>query len=290
MMKKLILCGLVGVLTSASACLQPEGRTVVDHKGRIVFEEELAFWDIFTRPQNPLYLQKMVVEYKHICDTSTNPLDHQKYASFLIQSHKYDTAKRVLQVVEKRFPNKYETAANLGTAYELLGINDSALMWIQKGMELKPESHLGSEWLHVKILQAKIGRGVDVIKSNFLIGHDFGEETMPVSSLDSNQLITLRNHIYYQLNERLQFVNPKDLIVGKLLFELGNIVSLTDNITASLNLYRSAKAYGFDSSLMQKRYQYFFKIEDQSLKEHNKSLHESHQHNQAPKPPKKKKK
>lgn len=274
-MAKIFLLFFAGSLTSTWACLQPEHRTSVDKKGRIVLEDEFSsYWDIFTRPQNPLYLQQKVEEYRVICDTSANHLDHQKYASFLIQSGAYDKAKKLLLTLEKRFPDMYETAANLGTTYELLGINDSALSWIQKGLQLKPSSHLGSEWLHVKILEAKIKKDTNLIKSDFLVGHSFGEEKLPQSDLDSAQLITLRNHIYYQLNERLQFVEPKDLVVGKLLFELGNIISITDNITSALNLYRSAKAYGFDSPVMKKRYQYFYEIEASSLKDYNRKLYE----------------
>lgn len=275
-MKKFLLTIGLSLSVLSWACLQPEGRTSVDHKGRIIFDEH-EFWDIFVRSQNPKYLKKKADEFQRICDTSRNMMDHQEFVSYLIQLHKYDTAKLILRAIEKRFPNKYETASNLGTLYELMGVNDSALIWIKKGLELNHNSHQGSEWLHVKILEAKMKPNTDVRRHGFLIGHDFGDEEMPKSSLDSTQLITLRNHIYYQLNERMQFIGPQNLIVGKLLFELGNIVSMTDNISAALNLYRTAKAYGYDSHLMQKRYQYFYKIEDKSLREHNEKFYRSHE-------------
>jgi len=45
---------------------------------------------------------------------------------------------------------------DLGTAYELAGKNEPALRWIREGLRRNPNSHKGTEWLHVKILEAKI--------------------------------------------------------------------------------------------------------------------------------------
>jgi len=57
--------------------------------------------------------------------------------------------------IERWHPGLYATAANLGTAYELLGNVDSAYYWIEEDMRRNPQGHEGSEWMHLCILSAK---------------------------------------------------------------------------------------------------------------------------------------
>ena len=58
--------------------------------------------------------------------------------------------------LERRYPGHHETAANLGTALELAGHDAPALQWIRIGIRRNADEHYGSEWLHVRILEAKI--------------------------------------------------------------------------------------------------------------------------------------
>ncbi len=87
----------------------------------------------------------------------------------------------LFQKLEQEEPGTYRTAANLGTCYELCGQDQEALHWIQVGMKLFPQSHEGTEWLHVKILQAKIAiaKDPDWLKSHSVLGYDFGPELRP---------------------------------------------------------------------------------------------------------------
>ncbi|MEM7391121.1 MAG: hypothetical protein AAF492_02140 [Verrucomicrobiota bacterium] len=62
----------------------------------------------------------------------------------------------LLQRMEAETPGRYNTAANLGTAYELSGDNRNALTWIREGIERNPKAHDGTEWLHAVILETKI--------------------------------------------------------------------------------------------------------------------------------------
>lgn len=70
-------------------------------------------------------------------------------------------------------------------------------------------------------------------------------------------MIKLRDALYFQLNERVSFIEPKDKIVGLLLFELGNILALTDDLTIALRTYERAMEYGHESEVMEKRYEKF---------------------------------
>lgn len=59
--------------------------------------------------------------------------------------------------------------------------------------------------------------------------------------------------MYYQLNERVSFIAPKDKIVAQLLFDLGNTAYLLGNYTNSLNDYKEAKKYGFTGQIIEPR-------------------------------------
>ena len=82
--------------------------------------------------------------------------DYSDYGVMLAYNGEYLRAKAIFIEIENKSPGLYATASNLGTTYELLGQNDLALHWITKAIKINPNSHNGSEWIHVKILEAKI--------------------------------------------------------------------------------------------------------------------------------------
>lgn len=140
----------------------------------------------------------------------------------LIILGKYREAIDLYKKIEKLEPGRYSTASNLGTAYELSGDNTKALHWIRRAVQINHDSHYGSEWIHINILKAKL-KGNQYITSTFLIGQDFGNHKIPFSKLSGKELFLLKKQLYYQLNERISFVEPKDKIVAVLLFDLANI-------------------------------------------------------------------
>lgn len=74
----------------------------------------------------------------------------------LMKLGEVDSALSILEPLALEHPEEYNILANLGTCYELSGRLDSALKYISLGLEKNPNSHRGSEWIHVKILEAKI--------------------------------------------------------------------------------------------------------------------------------------
>lgn len=166
---------------------------------------------------------------------------------------RYNEALEIYLKIEQLKPNRYSTASNIGTIYELLGENQKALFWINKAIKINPKSHNGSEWLHAKILYAKIG-GAKYIDSDFLINTNFGVDDKPQSNLSKLQRETLMKSIYYQLNERVSFVKNEDQIIGILLFELGNLAFLDKKYNEAKEIYGKARDYGFNSQLLKIRY------------------------------------
>ncbi len=162
----------------------------------------------------------------------------------------YKKAKSIYKQIELQSPNLYSTSSNLGTIYELIGQPDSALVWIQKSININPDSHDGSEWVHLKILEFKISNSNDYRQS--ILGLDFGSEGLPQNN-NAYDLNVLLNHVKHQLRERTVFVKPKNKIVGNIYFDYGNMMALERDVETALESYKAAKEYGYSSELMDKR-------------------------------------
>ncbi len=170
----------------------------------------------------------------------------------LILLKRYNEAVNLYLEIEKLQPNRYSTASNIGTAYELLGQDQKALQWIKKSVAIDAKSHKNSEWIHIKILEAKI-KGQEFITTNFLLNTDFGLDLTPKTTLNQDELKKLSDALYYQLNERVSFVEPKEKIVAQLLFDLGNVAFLLGNYNDASSDYEEAKRYGFTGQLLEQR-------------------------------------
>ena len=183
----------------------------------------------------------------------TGDLDYlSDYALILMLQKKYKEASEIYLNIEKQSPGRYATASNLGTVYELMGNNEEALMWISKSYRIDSNSHMGSEWLHVKILEAKI-KGNEYINSRFLVNTDFGKADTPQTTKSHEDLVKLRDALFYQLNERVSFIKTPEPIVAQLLFDLGNVAWLTGAKSEAKEVFEKAKAYGFSDPLIDTR-------------------------------------
>ncbi|WP_137937917.1 tetratricopeptide repeat protein [Chitinivorax sp. B] len=175
------------------------------------------------------------------------------YAVELILSHQHPKAIELLLAIEDKFPDHFRTAANLGTAYELAGSNELALKWIKEGVQRNPQDHQGTEWLHVKILEAKLAmqQQPDWLASHTVTGLDFGKQVKPILPTtipadflgQPRTLDDYRKALSYQLTERMKLVKPHDAIVADLLFTQADLASLAGQDNAA-TLYRSALDYG----------------------------------------------
>lgn len=243
----------VFLFVDSNACLNGETKILkdgteiaVDYQGNIVPRGHVFFGEAnYSGLLNKLdSLWKLRNDIDYLSD----------YGVVLILQKNYQKAKSIYLEIEKIKPNRYSTASNLGTVYELLGENQNAIKWIQKSIQIDPKSHKSSEWLHVKILEAKI-KGESYITSDFLLNTNFGTKKYPTSNLTNGELLLLRNALYYQLNERVSFIEPKDKIIAELLFELGNISTLTGARSDALIIYGQAIEYGFTDPILKLRYE-----------------------------------
>lgn len=234
----------------AQACLNGETRQLAD--GSSLYQDDEGFVPYGHRFSKKDDLQEnlrsLEAGYR-----KTGNLDYlSDQGLILIILGEYRKAIDLYQKVEKREPGRYSTASNMGTAYELMGNNKEALRWIEKAVAVRPDSHFGSEWIHVNILKAKI-KGGRSVTPQFLTGQDFGNRPQPVSGLSKKQLFRLRKQLYYQLNERISFVRPKDPVVAILLFDLANVSYLMGEKAEAAETYEMAKEYGFDRPVLDSR-------------------------------------
>ncbi len=165
---------------------------------------------------------------------------------------RYKEAKDIFLQIEKIEPNRYSTASNLGTTYELLGDNKNALKWIKKAVAINPKSHDNSEWIHVNILQAKI-KGEKFYSTEFILKTDFGNKTFPTSELSKRELKKLHEQLLYQLSERAHFIKPKNKIMAELIYALANTAFVLEEYSGATYNYRLAHDYGYDSKIFDKR-------------------------------------
>ena len=142
----------------------------------------------------------------------TDMTNRNDLAVSLIYQGEHAEAIEVLEQLEKERPGEYYTAANLGTAYELAGRDDLALKWIQEGIRRNPASHDGTEWLHVKILEAKLraAQDPDYFTHHSVLDLDFSRIPRDVQFVEIGGDRRTRQELIeafrYQLQERVQLV------------------------------------------------------------------------------------
>ncbi|REG92979.1 tetratricopeptide repeat protein [Flavobacterium aquicola] len=250
-MKKLKLIILLFLLSTLNsfACLNGESKELkngdylyMDHDNRLPFGHNFfdgQFEDIKFR------LDSIYKKTKDIACLSDKGL-------ILILQKKYNQALKLYLNIEKTNPNRYSTASNIGTIYELIGENKKALEWINKSIKINSKSHNESEWLHSKILEAKI-KGEKFYTSEFILGVNFGNEEIPITKLNKTEIDKLYKSIFFQLNERISFIKPQEKIVAMLLFELGNLSIIKKEFRNAKDIFEKSKEYGLDSDLLNKR-------------------------------------
>lgn len=168
----------------------------------------------------------------------------------------------MLKELEIASPGRYDTAANLGTAFELTGDNEQALRWIKEGIKRNPYSHQGTEWLHALILEAK------------LAAEKSGEPPKTVrfvplpEKIEKDVILTIQGTEYkakdafaalaYQLEERMVFVKPQNRWVAECLYGLAILQANFYSVQDAVRLLALAEQYGFpDTEQLRSRRQQF---------------------------------
>lgn len=180
--------------------------------------------------------------------------DENSIAVALIHLGRTEEALKILEKLERKAPGSYYVAANLGTTYELLGDNEKAYKWIAEGMKRNPDSHFGTEWLHLKILRAKqaIKKDPQWIDENSVLNIDWeliSGDLSKVQVFDDRKVVynadAVGKAIEYQLHERTEFVKPPDPTVASLLYDLSHLVRHSRSEEHGNLVLNAAFTYGY---------------------------------------------
>jgi hypothetical protein len=172
------------------------------------------------------------------------------YAAVLVHRGEARKAVGILEAVEAEHPGEYVVAGNLGTAYELSGDLEQAHRWISEGIRRNPNAHEGTEWLHLRILEARqaVAKDPAWLKAHSVLGMSFGAgdapavpATLPKGAANTEDVIKA---LTYQLHERMAFVPAPDPMVGGMLADLGDLLSLSRSVDVAIPVYGLALNYG----------------------------------------------
>lgn len=151
---------------------------------------------------------------------------------------------KMLEELYGKYPNEYNIVANLATAYELAGNNPKALELLQRAMAINPQSHYGSEWIHLRILEYKTGKRTalsSIIGLNQ--GDDFAAWIRNKEYKFPRPPDSLQMQIAYQLHERIAFVPAPDSIVAQLVFDFADITAKDESLAPARDFYSFALTY-----------------------------------------------
>jgi len=114
------------------ACLNGDSKVLKD--GTFLYEDRegsVPYGHEFYKDDFENGIKKLDSLYNAIKD-----LDYlSDKGQLLILLERYEEAIKLYLKIEKIEPNRYSTASNIGTAYELFGQNENALKWIKKAVE-----------------------------------------------------------------------------------------------------------------------------------------------------------
>jgi hypothetical protein len=176
-----------------------------------------------------------------------NYKDSSDFAVYQLKQGFTGRGLQLLLALSKAHPKEYIVAANLGTAFELAGLNDSALRWIEYSLTLNPDAHEGTEWVHTDILKAKIAlaKNPDWLRTHHVLNFDRSKSGLIIFSKqpESLRLREVLRSIYVQLNERLPFTSPGDKIMGDICADAALLIENT-SIEVGMAWWKLAAEFG----------------------------------------------
>lgn len=199
---------------------------------------------VFYRSFDKAFSRDFVSHYDLSKKESIHYEDLSDVAIHLARLGKYKKALELLIPLNKKYPNHYKIVANLGTLYELNGNIEQAYFYIKEGIRLNPESHAGSEWVHLAILQAKkqMRQNPGWILNHQVLRLNLTDTVSQFSEKHEAVLQKIRQ-ISYQMEERIPFSPQPDLIVANIMNELGQLLATHISVVNAWTAYKIAEHY-----------------------------------------------
>jgi tetratricopeptide (TPR) repeat protein len=202
----------------------------------------------YYRSFDTVYSQKFVDEYDLSKKEDYDFEDLSDVSIHLAKLKQYEVSLALLLWLVERHPDEYQLNANLGTLYELTGNVDSAYYFIEKSMQINPDSHMGTEWVHLSILKAKKELALN---PNWLTTHRVLDlklnQPTDVDSEENGVIIDTLAAVMYQMRERVPFTPVPDPILADIFDELGDWLAIHYSIEEAYIAYHIALEYGADA-------------------------------------------
>ena len=218
-----ILIGIFTILGLSSFCLNLYH---VNHTGQEFYDAELYTLPIFYQSFNQEHYKGLIEKIDSNLSVSPDDFQLSDKAVVLMKLGKVKKAQNLLLQLYKKNPLEYNFVINLGTSYELTNNVDSALLLIRKSLEINQTSHRGSEWFHLKVLEAKqkMDNNPNWLKENKVLNIELAELNQD-SIILTDTLTKILVDISYQLVERIPFSKSNDLLLANIFNEYGSLLS-----------------------------------------------------------------
>ncbi len=198
----------------------------------------------YFRSFNRIFSENFVASH----DLSSVPADDYKTRSdiafHLTRLGRYRESLIILQDLVKRYPHEYNLLSNLGTVYELNNMPDAALRVLRVTNKRFPEGRHGSEWFHLKVLEAKLQLRND---PHWLEQHRVLDLGITEASPDTSQRFMANMKklwdATYQLHERIPFTRIPDPVLANIINELGDAVAIEYSMLEAYKFYYMGLQY-----------------------------------------------
>lgn len=238
-MKYILLVCLVLLSNISNACLNEEhvtksGKSTVD----AFTLRDLRLYKNYNKAELELAIKNLLSE-KSV--TEEDILSSQNsIAVVYIKLGKLAEAEAILLELIKKHPKNYSVTINLGTLYELQGKNTKALEFIKRAVAINPASHSGSEWFHIKILEYKL--------KNIPENEIAGENILDLYNI-KKPATEIAHDVSYQLQERIPFTSAPNILIAKVMQELGDYLADSVSIKGAYVIYETGMDYDRDNIL-----------------------------------------
>lgn len=237
------------IITSFSfqtkACLNEYGRTI---EGKRIFTKWFTIPERLKHHNIEQVKKDLATALENIKNDSTN---YQYWSNASVNYMKLGRVQEAIEILEplqKKHPKQYNLIANLGTAYELSGQLDSALKYISLGFKINPKSHRKSEWIHIKILEAKIK---EKKQPNWLDYNPVLSKKLLKSKIHNGFFRKLDDQIITQIRTRVPFTPAPNKVIKNILVSMGQLHQ-SEGAYESAFLY-FAYAYQFEGNNYRKQ-------------------------------------
>jgi len=233
-MKKLPVLLLLLVGLNAGACINI---FAVDSAGRAHY---LEHWFFFSTEFKQKAIAKKVKETERKLNAGDYSYQNiSDYGAYLLMAGRFTEGLDLFRALSKKYPGVYQINANTAVAYELNGNIDSALYWEKAALKINSTAHNNSEWIHLKILEARKKLQADpdwCLKTTVTdVVSLIGNTNRPNIHEEGSSKCIFEQFID-QLEDRFPFTYTEDKVIGKLMMELGDAYQ-------AASIYRSYYCY-----------------------------------------------